>query len=413
MIRAYIHASEILTGTGVRAKSGRHLAEADLGRINDGAIVYSTKKIKGREIADRILWVGKTTELPKKFSRAKKTDLKLKHAIMPGLVDCHTHLIFSGDRATEFAARCGGASYEEIASQGGGILTSVNATRAASATELERLAIPRLQEAYDQGVRTIEIKSGYGLSLDAEVKILSVIPKLRTRFPQMTITATFLGAHAFPKDRSKSDYMMELVDQMLPRIAHERLADTCDVFVDEGYFTIDQAKTILSKARALRLKTKIHADELGYTGSAELAASLRCLSADHLLKVSAAGIRALAGSDTVAVLLPGTAFYLKAPHAPARKLLDAGARVALSTDFNPGTCMTLSLPSVMTIAALYLGMTRAELFGAVTFNAAAALGLENSKGTLAAGMDGDFIVLPFSKFEEMYYRFASPMKGLK
>jgi imidazolonepropionase len=403
MIRAYVHASEILTGSGIRRKNGSHIHEEDLSPIADGAIVYS----------DKILWVGETKHLPKKYQRLKKTDLKLKHAIIPGLVDCHTHLIFAGNRASEFAARCGGATYQEIASQGGGILASVRATRQASATQLEKLAIARLKEAYGWGVRTIEIKSGYGLSTEAELKILSVIPKLRKRFPQMTITSTFLGAHAFPEEMAHGDYVREIVDKMLPIIARKKLADTCDIFVDEGYFTPAQAREILGKARALRLKTKIHADEMGDTGSAKLAANLKCLSADHLLKISRQGIEALAASETVAVLLPGTAFYLKAVHAPARALLDAGAKVALSTDFNPGTCMTLSLPTIMTMGALYLGMSRAELFASVTYNAAKALGLESRKGTVETGMDADFLVLPYPKFEEMYYRFASPTKLLK
>ena len=409
MIRAYVHASEILTGSGVREKNGRHIVEEDLAQIQDGAIVYSTRKIKGREIPHEILWVGETRKLPPRFKSVKKIDLKLKRAVIPGLVDCHTHLIFAGDRASEFAARCAGASYADIAAQGGGILASVHATREATAKELENLAAARLKEAYSYGVRTIEIKSGYGLSTEAELKILAVIPKLRARFPEMTIASTFLGAHAFPKGVAPEDYLQEILEKMLPFVAREKLADSCDVFVDRGYFTTAQARTILNKARALRLKTKIHADELGNTGSAELAAELRSLSADHLLQVSEKGIQALAQSETVAVLLPGTAFYLKATQAPARRLLQAGACVALSTDFNPGTCMTLSLPTIMTIAALYLGMTRAELFAAVTFNAAKALGLEKTKGTLEVGADADFLVLPYPKFEEMYYRFASPL----
>ncbi|MGZ3698077.1 MAG: imidazolonepropionase [Bdellovibrionota bacterium] len=403
MLRAIVHASEVLTGAGIRAKEGRRPKEEDLGRIFDGAIVYSEKRIE---------WVGATRDLPKKFARAKKTNLKNARAVIPGMVDCHTHLVFAGDRSEEFAARCGGATYQEIAARGGGIQTTVRATREASAVELERTALARLKESYSYGIRTIEIKSGYGLSTEAELKLLGVIQKLRKKFPQMTIASTFLGAHDFPKDRSRAEYMKELLEEMLPAIAKRKLADACDVFVDEGYYNVGEAREILEKARALRLKIKIHADELGNTESANLAASLGALSADHLLKVSDAGIRALAASDTVAVLLPGTAFYLKAAHAPARKLIDAGAAVALSTDFNPGTCMCLSLPTILTIAALYLGMTRAELFAAVTYNGAKALGLHARKGTLAAGVDPDFAVLPFARFEELYYRFAwSPFAG--
>lgn len=405
-LKAIVHASELLTGEGVRVKDGRRVREEDLGRIEDGALVYSTRRRGGVEVPERIEWVGKTRDLPRKYARAQKANLGRKRALIPGLVDCHTHLVFAGDRSDEFAARCGGATYEQIAASGGGIVASVRATREASAEELERLAAERLEEAWRFGVRTIEIKSGYGLSTEAELKVLRVIPRLRKRFPAMTITATFLGAHAFPKDRSREEYLRALTDEMLPRVAREKLADCCDVFIDEGYFTLEEGERILRRARHLGLAIKVHADELANTESAALAARLGALSADHLLKVSDHGISALASSETVTVLLPGTAFYLKAPHAPARKLLDAGACVAISTDFNPGTCMTLNLPAVMTIAALYLGMTRAELFAAVTFNAARALGLSKRKGTIEPGMDADFTISPFARFEEMYYRFG-------
>ncbi|OFZ78739.1 MAG: imidazolonepropionase [Bdellovibrionales bacterium RIFOXYD1_FULL_53_11] len=400
--KAIIHASELLTGAGIRAKDGRRILEEDTGRIEDGAIVYS----------DKIEWVGKTRDLPRKYARAPKRDLKGQRAVIPGLVDCHTHLVFAGDRSEEFAARCGGASYEEIAARGGGIVSTVKATRAAGAAELETLAVARLREAMAFGVTAIEIKSGYGLSFESEIKILEVIKRLKKRFSRMTIKATFMGAHAFPAEQSRESYLRDIMTRMLPEIAQRELADACDVFVDRGYYTIEEGRAVLSRARELGFGIKMHADELADTGSAAVAAGLGALSADHLLKVNDDGIRALAASDTVAVLLPGTAFYLKASHAPARKLIDAGAAVALSTDFNPGTCMTLSLPSVMTIAALYLGMTRSELLAAVTYNAAKALGLHARKGTLEAGLDADFAVLPFRKFEEMYYRFAwSAVRG--
>ncbi|MBC7693435.1 MAG: imidazolonepropionase [Methylotenera sp.] len=404
--RAVIHASELLTGEGIRAKSGRHVVEADLGRISDGAIVYSVRMSDGIEVPDQVVWVGATGALPAEYRSIPTRDLEGKRAVIPGLIDCHTHLVFAGNRADEFALRCGGATYEEIALMGGGINSSVRATRAASIEELEALACERLREAWSFGVRALEIKSGYGLSLEAELKVLEVIPRLRKKFPQMTLTATFLGAHAFPPDQSREDYLQDIIERMLPEVARRGLADTCDVFIDAGYYTVEEGRKILTAAKALGLKTKVHADELANTESSTLAAELGCLSADHLLKISDAGIAALAKSETVAVCLPATAFYLKAPHAPARKLLDAGARVALSTDFNPGTSMTLNLPLVLTMGALYLGMSRAELLASVTYTAARALGLEARKGSLVAGMDADFTVLPFSTFEETYYRFG-------
>ena len=405
-LRVVTHASELLTGAGFRTKDGRRVQEEDLGRIPDGALAYSVRKIRGAVVPQRIEWVGATKDLPKKYRRAKATNLRGKRSVVAGLVDCHTHLIFAGDRSEEFAARCGGATYEEIARRGGGIVKTVEATRAASEKELERLAIDRLKELVAYGVRTVEIKSGYGLDVATELKCLRVAQSLRKRFPELTLQITFLGAHAFPTDKTRSEYLREILEQQLPQVAHGKLADACDVFVDEGYFTREEGQEILLKARAMGLGIKIHADELVNTESASMAAEIGALSADHLLKVSDAGIQALAKSQTVAVLLPGTAFYLKAAHAPARKLIDAGACVALSTDFNPGTSMTLSLPAVMTISALYLGMTRAELLAAVTFNAAKALGLHGHKGTLEVGMDADFAILPFARFEETYYRFA-------
>lgn len=402
MFRVLTHASEILTGEGIRKKNGRRVQEADLGRIEDGALVCSAKRIE---------WVGRTSDLPKKWLKSPKKNLKLKQAIIPGLVDCHNHLIFAGDRSDEFAERCAGVSYQEIAQRGGGIQKTVRSTRESSAEELEKLALARARELYSNGIRTVEVKSGYGLSTESEIKVLEIIPKLRKKLPEMTFTATFLGAHDFPKDQTRESYLKELMDQMIPLVAKKKLADSCDVFIDEGYYTRDEGRRILEKAKSLGLKVKVHADELSNTESATLAAEIGALSADHLLKISSQGIQNLARSETVAVLLPGTAFYLKANYPPARELIEAGAKVALATDFNPGSCMCLSLPTIMTIAALYLKMSRSEIFSAVTYNAAKALGLQNSKGTLEPGKDADFVVLPFPKFEQIYYRFACRLDG--
>lgn len=258
----------------------------------------------------------------------------------------------------------------------------------------------------DFGVRTLEIKSGYGLEEETEIKQLEVIRALQKEFPELVIQSTYLGAHATPVGRDRAEYVEEIIRDTLPRIAAQSLADAVDVFIDEGYFTVDEGRRILERARSLGFQTKVHADELANTESAALAANLGALSADHLLKVSEAGLEALKKSRTTAVLLPGTAFYLKAPHAPARAMIDRGICVALATDFNPGTFMSLNLPSVMTIAALYLGMSRAELFAAVTYNGARAMGVQNQRGTLEVGKDAAFFVAPFETFDELYYRFA-------
>lgn len=370
-----------------------------MGAIADGAIVFTPRK--------KIEWVGPTRDLPKKYLKLKKKSLAQKACVIPGLVDCHTHLVFAGNRSTEFAERCAGATYEQIAARGGGIRTTVNATRAATVEELVKLAMPRVRECVAQGVRTLEIKSGYGLTAESERRTLEAVKKLKAKFREITFQATFLGAHAFPADKGREDYLREILEVMLPEVARKRLADACDVFIDAGYYTREEGHTILAKAKALGLKIKIHADELADTDSAALAVEMGALSADHLLKVNPKGVAALASSNTVAVLLPGTAFYLKAPYGPARALIDAGACVALSTDFNPGTCPTTSLPFVMTLAALYMGMSRAEIFAGVTYNAAKALGFQTKKGSLLPGKDADVVALPHERFEDVYYWLAS------
>lgn len=397
MQRAFVHAHEVITGSGVRSSDGRRLKPEHLDRIEDGCVVTDRGKIA---------WVGKTRDLPKKHLKAKRIDLAREKMIMPGMIDCHTHLVFAGDRSDEFAMRCTGMSYAELARQGKGILTTVNATRKASTKELTDLAILRVEEARSFGIRTLEIKSGYGLDYDSELKQLKVIRSLKKHFKDMTFSATFLGAHDFPKDQTRSAYLKVLLEKMLPEVARKKLADSCDVFLDEGFYSHDEAARILSVAKKLGLNIKLHGDELSNMESAKLAATLGALSCDHLLKVSDDGIRTLAQSETVAVLLPATAFFLKTAQAPARRLLDAGACVALSTDFNPGTSPTLNLPMIMTFAALQLQMNVAEIFAAVTYSAAKALGLHHRKGSVLPGFDADIAIQPFRRFEELYYRFG-------
>lgn len=395
MIRAFIHASKVLTGEGILLKEGRMLKPEDVSAIDDGAVVFDEKKI---------LWVGPTRELPKKYQRAKTTDLRKKRAIIPGLIDSHTHLVFAGSRAAEFARRAAGESYQKIAGEGGGILTTVRATRSASVQDLFQSALKRALIAYRFGVRTIECKSGYGLDHATELKCLEVVKHLRQALPQMTFVSTYLGAHAVPEGVKKSTYIDEIIHRTLPEVKRKGLAEFCDVFIDEGYYTIQEGERILRAAKKLGFKLKIHADELGDTQSTRLAAKLQAHSADHLLCVSDQSIRSLAKADTVATLLPGTALYLKVPYAPARKILDAGARVAIATDFNPGSCYSLNLPLMMNLSAMQMGMNLAEIFAGVTYSAACALGQEQSKGAILPGFDSDFIVLPYAEFEELYYR---------
>lgn len=393
--QVFKHASFVYTGENITQKDGRHLQIADVSAIEDGAVVFDSKKI---------IWVGKTSELPSKYKRIKTTDLKNKKAIMPGLIDSHTHLVFAGSRANEFARRCGGVSYQEIANEGGGILTTVKATREASVEKLFELALKRALIAYKFGVRTMECKSGYGLDHETEIKCLTVVKHLQKALPQMTFVSTYLGAHAIPHDQKRTHYIDDILHKTLPYVAEKKLAEFCDVFIDEGYYTLAEGERILRTAKKHGLKLKIHADELANTESAKLACKLHAHSADHLLKVSDKGIAALTVGNTVATLLPGTAFYLKESYAPARKILDAGGRVAIATDFNPGSCYSLNLPLMMNFSALYMQMNLAEIFAGVTSNAAASLGLDSRKGSVLPGFDSDFVVLPYERFEEMYYR---------
>lgn len=402
-IRALLHASELLTGAGIREKDGRRPEESDLGRIEDGALVYEELKDGS---PGKILWVGPTQKLPTAYKRVKSKNLRGRQALLPGLIDCHTHLVFAGDRADEFALRSAGVSYEEIAKSGGGIQKTVEATRAASESKLLALARQRLKLMRALGVRAIEIKSGYGLDLETELKCLRVTRRLRKEFPDLHLISTYMGAHDFPKGIDREHYIDRIINEHLPRVVKEDLAEHCDVFVDRGYYTLDEARRILEKAKMLKLAVKVHADELSDTKAAEFAVEIGALSADHLLKVSDSGVLALAQSQTTAVLLPGTALYLKTSAAPARKLIAAGARIAVSTDYNPGSCPCPSLPAMLTLSALHMGMSRPELFAAVTYNAACALGIQRTIGTLERGKRALFTLAPGKNFESLYYGFG-------
>jgi imidazolonepropionase len=305
--------------------------------------------------------------------------------------------VFAGNRVEEFLARARGEKYT-----GGGILTTVAATRAASEEELVKLAKPRLLRMLSQGVTTVEIKSGYGLTLKDEFKMLLAIRRLSEELP-MTLVPTFLGAHAFPPELPREQYLAVLLGEMIPSVAKEGLARFCDVFCDRGFYTVEEARRILLAAKNHGLGLKIHADELSYVGATELAGELSATSAEHLLHVSEAGIAALARAGTVAVLLPGTAFVLDEPYPPARKLIEAGVPVALGTDFNPGSCPLASLPWVMSLAVLKLKMTPEEVLSAVTLNAAAALGLAEDLGTLEPGKRADLVVWDAKTWAEIPY----------
>lgn len=367
------------------------------GALADGAIIVD---------GDRIRWLGPTCELLALPVDAEVIDAAGK-VVLPGLIDSHTHLIFAGSREDEFEQRLQGKTYQEIAALGGGINATVRRVRQASKEELKALARPRLQRMLHFGVTTVEVKSGYGLSPADEMKSLEALAELNTEGP-LELVPTFLGAHAVPPEYQgdRDGYVRLLCEGMLPEIARNRLAEFCDVFCEKGVFSVAESEAILNRARDLGLKLKVHADELSPLGGAELAARMGAVSADHLLCVTDAGIDALAKAGTVATLLPGTAFFLGLPYAPARKLMERGVNVALASDCNPGTCPTENLPLVGAMACTQMKMLPREVVTALTRNAAIAVGRADRLGTLAVGKQADLVIFDVPDYRHLFYHFG-------
>ncbi|MBI5529420.1 MAG: imidazolonepropionase [Deltaproteobacteria bacterium] len=325
---------------------------------------------------------------------------------MPGLVECHTHAIFEGTRVDDFERRSRGETYSDIARKGGGILSTVRATRTASRLALKNSGRERLSRFLSRGVTTVEIKSGYGLDTATELKILATARQLGREHP-VTVITTFLGAHTVPPEfmGGRRGYLRLVIDEMLPAVARRRLARYCDVFCDETAFSAAEAREILVAAAALGLKAKVHADQLSAGGGAELAAEVGAVSADHLEHVSDNGVRAMRKAGVTAVLLPAAAIFIGSQaRAPARKMIDAGLRVAVSTDFNPGSSNTQDLALAGTLACSMLKMTPAEAFAGITINAAAALGLEKVCGSVEPGKWGDVTLIDAPDWRDIFYR---------
>ena len=356
---------------------------------------------------ERIAAAGPQDELRRRFPDAREIDCT-GTVITPGLVDSHTHAVFGRARYEEQEFRAAGASYMEIARRGGGIHASVADFRTRTEDELFELTLKRTERLASYGSTTIEVKSGYGLSLDDELKALRVITRVAGAAPAR-IVATWLGAHEIPLDfrerpRGRAEYIKLLVEEMLPRVRAEKLASFADVFCEPGIFTLEESRTILDASRKAGLGIKLHADELEPAGGAELAAELRAVSADHLAAISDHGVRALAGSTTIATLLPGTMFFLgRLQQAPARALIDAGAAVALATDFNPGTSPTVNFPLILTLGVSQLRMSASESIVAATVNGAAALGLAETTGQLAPGYSADIAQWDADDIREIPY----------
>jgi imidazolonepropionase len=343
--------------------------------------------------AGRITFAGRAAEMPP-GNAARVVDAG-GAAVLPGFVDAHTHLVFSGDRDEEIRQRLAGRTYREIAESGGGIVRTVEATRRAPVEDLVAGLCGRLDEMLVQGTTTAEVKSGYGLETDCELRSLEAVALAAKRHP-MTVVPTFLGAHDVPVEHraDRRRYVDLLTGRMLPEVARRGLARFCDVFCEEGVFTVAESREILTAARGLGLALRLHADELGWTGGAELAAEMGASSADHLLFVSEAGIAALARASCVATLLPSAAFYLRlGRQAPARAMIAAGVPVALASDGNPGGGLSPSLPFAVALGCFSLGLSLEEAITAVTINAACSVGLQGEVGSIEAGKRADMVML--------------------
>ena len=355
----------------------------------------------------RIAAVGALDDLERALPDAERIDCAGR-VVTPGLVDSHTHAVFGRPRCDEQELRAAGAGYMEIAENGGGIHASVRDLRVRSEDDLLSLARARLPRLARYGATTIEIKSGYGLTVDDELKSLRVIARLQAE-TNLRLIPTWLGGHEIPREyrersNGRAEYIKQVIHEQLPRVVAERLAMFADVFCEPGVFTLQETRTILDAARARGLMLKLHADELEPSGGAELAAELGATSADHLAAISAAGVSALGRSDTVATLLPGTMVFLgRTRQAPARELIAAGAIVALATDFNPGTSPTPNLPLIMTLGVSQLHMSVAEVLLATTVNGAAALGLAASTGQIAPGFSADIAMWDCDDVREIPY----------
>ncbi len=325
--------------------------------------------------------------------------------VTPGLVDCHTHLVFGGWREYELAMKLAGKSYLEILAAGGGILSTVRETRRASEAELYEKTRGLFLEMLVYGTTAVEIKSGYGLDLETEKKQLRVVRRLKEAFGG--VAATFLGAHAFPEGMDHDAYVEQLCTEMIPAIAEEGLADFCDAFCDEGVFTAEQSERVLNAGKRFGMIPKLHADEIREIGGTQVAARVGTISCDHLSETGAEGRKALRDGGVIAVMLPATSFYLKKPYGDFRAMIDAGVPVAVATDMNPGSTPNLSLPFAMTAGCLYGRLTPEEILTAATLNGAAAIGMADRLGTLEPGKQADLVVWDAENLDQLIYRYGT------
>ncbi|HKF44447.1 MAG TPA: imidazolonepropionase [Thermoanaerobaculia bacterium] len=397
------NAACLATPLGSSAKRGRE--QGEILRIRDAAL---------RAEDGRIVFAGTEADYRREFG-GKAADARLDASgktILPGFVDAHTHPVWAGDRGAEIGRRLAGETYAAIAAEGGGILATVRATRAASDEELERLVRERLGRMLSCGTTTAEAKSGYGLTAEEEIRALRLLARIES--PDLPrVVPTLLAAHEIPPEYrdDRREWVRVITEQIIPPCAREKLARFCDVFCETGVFTVNESWLILKAARRAGLGLRIHADELALSGGAKLAAELRADSADHLLHVGAKEIEALAAAGTVAVVLPGTAWWMQSKPAPARAMIEAGVPVAVATDANPGTCNSESLPAAATHACLDSKFTVEEALTAITLNAAASLGLAGEIGSLEPGKRADVVLLDAPDDRHLIYHWGVNLAG--
>lgn len=378
-----------------------------------GKEMQNVSEIKNAAIlfSDKIEFVGTTTDVE---NHIKTNNIKIENTIdatgktiIPGFCDSHTHIVFAGNRSNEFARRLRGATYQEIAAEGGGILTTMKATRNASIDELiengKKLAI----SAMKHGTTSIEIKSGYSLTTEGELKQLRAIKQLKEELP-MNIRATFMGAHDFPTEykNNRQKYIDLLVNEMIPAVAEEKLADYCDAFIDKGYYTNEEARVIFDAAKKYGMKIRTHSDEMADVGATGFSADIGAVSADHLLFASDESIAKMAKSGTVATMMPATAYFIRMPYAPARKMIEAGCITALATDCNPGSSFTENMQLVLSLAVINMGMTAEEALTAATINSAKAMDLSDITGSLDIGKQADFVIVDVDNYTDLFYHFG-------
>ncbi|MEW8972556.1 MAG: imidazolonepropionase [Tissierellaceae bacterium] len=391
------NAKEIVTSTGFNKKAGEEMK--NIGIIEDGSIIITDGIIEK---------VGKTKDIFKDFDTEDYEIIDASgRSVLPGFVDSHTHFIFAGYREEEFNLRLQGATYMEIMNSGGGISGTVQATRDATREELFELGKKRLNSMMEFGVTTVEGKSGYGLETATELKQLEVMRELDQKHP-VDVVRTYMGAHDIPKEYKgrTDDFIDYLIKDGLPQVKERELAEFCDIFTEENVFSIEQSRKLLLKARDMGFKLKMHADEIVQLGGSELAAELEVVSADHLLQASDRGLSAMKDKGVIATLLPCTAFSLKEDYARARYIIDNGGAVALATDYNPGSSYTNSIPLLIALATIYMGMSIEEVITALTINGAAAVDRVDTIGSIDIGKKGDIIILDAPSYKFLSYNIA-------